>query len=130
MLPVFTLLSAGWFALMAVAAVVIWHTYGPHGFHWAPGHAYLGHLPRWIPLVAVLAIYALLALPIGAGRRAAMYYANGGRSHGWADAWSGLLWVALVALLLVAAWAALPQLQALLRDVFGWPLPAWSVTWS
>lgn len=133
MLPLFTLLSAGWFALMAVAVVVVWHTfgpYGPHGFHWAPGPGYLGHLPRWIPLIAVIAVYALLALPIGAGRRAAMYYANGGRPHGWADAWSGLLWVALVALLAVAAWAILPQLQELFRDVFGWPLPARTVSWS
>jgi phage shock protein PspC (stress-responsive transcriptional regulator) len=130
MLPVFTLLSAGWFALMALTAVIVWHAFGPHGLHWAPGHDYYwGHLPRWIPLVAVIAVYALLALPIGAGRKAAMYYANGGRPHGWADAWSGLLWVALVALLLVAAWAILPQLQDLFRDVFGWPLPTWNITW-
>jgi phage shock protein PspC (stress-responsive transcriptional regulator) len=130
MLPVFTVLSAGWFVLMAVAAVAVWQSYGPHDLHWSPGHGQLTHLPRWLPLVAVIAIYALLALPIGAGRRAALYYANGGRPHGWADAWSGLLWVALVAVLLVAAWAALPQLQELLRDAWGWPLPTWRITWS
>ncbi len=35
--------------------------------------------------------------------------------HGWADAWSGLLWFALVAVLLLGAWYVLPQLQELLR---------------
>ncbi|HTQ35855.1 MAG TPA: PspC domain-containing protein [Steroidobacteraceae bacterium] len=118
MLPVFTVLSAGWFALMAVAAVMVWHTYMPPGY-WPPAHGYLAHLPRWMALLAVVAIYALLALPIGAGRRTALYYANGGHQHGWADAWSGLLWIALVAVALVAAWAWLPQLQDVLHQLLG-----------
>ena len=66
-------------------------------------------------MVAILAIYALLAIPIGAGRRASLYYANGGRLHGWADAWSGLLWLALVAVMLLGGWYALPGVQDLLR---------------
>lgn len=132
MLPLFTVLSAIWFAAMAVAAIVAWHMHLhlQPGANWLHGHEHLAQLPRWIPLIAVFAIYALLALPIGAGRRAALYYANGGRSHGWADAWSGLLWIALVAVLLVAAWTAMPQLQAILHDLFDWPAATHIVTWS
>lgn len=130
MLPVFTALSACWFAVMAVAAILVWHVVGQPGFEWPHGHANLAHLPRWIPLVAVIAIYALLALPIGAGRRTALYYTNGGHSHGWADAWSGLLWIALVAVALVGAWMALPQLQEFLRHVLGWHGPTWAAQWT
>jgi phage shock protein PspC (stress-responsive transcriptional regulator) len=128
MLPVFTALSAGWFALMAVGAIIAWQIIGLPGFNW-PHDGRLAHLPRWIPLVAVIAIYALLALPIGAGRKTALYYANGGRTHGWADAWSGLLWIALVAVLLIGAWTVLPQLQEFLRHVLGWPAPSWAMYW-
>lgn len=130
MVPVFTALSAGWFAFMAVAAIMVWSSLGQPGFDWPHGHGNLAHLPRWIPLVAAIAIYGLLALPIGAGRRAALYYANGGRAHGWADAWSGLLWIALVAALLVGAWATLPQLQDLMRHVIGRPVPIWTMHWG
>jgi phage shock protein PspC (stress-responsive transcriptional regulator) len=129
MLPVFTVLSAGWFALMAVAAIMVWHTLGEPGFIWQYDHQHV-HLPRWVPLVAVFAIYALLALPIGAARKTALYYANGGRAHGWADAWSGVLWIGLVTIVLIAAWAALPQLQEFLRHMLGWPTPGWVMHWT
>jgi len=130
MLPLFTVVSAIWFAAMAVAAIIVWHLHLQPGAYWMHGHEHLAQLPRWLPLLAVVAIYALIALPIGAGRRTALYYANGGRTHGWADAWSGLLWIALVALLLVAAWTALPQLQGILHDWFDWPVTTQIVTWS
>jgi hypothetical protein len=69
-------------------------------------------------------------LPIGAARKTAQYYANGGRAHGWADAWSGLLWIALVAVVLIAAWAALPQLQEFLRDALGLNARTWAMQWT
>lgn len=130
MLPVFTVLSAGWFAVMLVAAILAWHLWSQPAMQWPPANMHLAQLPRWIPLGAVVAVYALLALPIGAGRRAAAYYANGGNHRGWADAWSGFLWIALVALVLLAAWNALPQLQALLQDVLDWPAPALHLAWQ
>lgn len=117
LLPLLTVLSAVWFSCLAIAAYVLWQGRYYAGFDaWPPG-SWHGHtdFPRWVALVAIIAIYALLAIPIGAGRRAALYYANGGRPHGWADAWSGLLWIALVAVLLLVAWHQLPQLQELLR---------------
>jgi hypothetical protein len=115
-----------------VVGLLVWHTQWQSGVEWPPGYGFLSQLPRWIPLLVVIAVYALLALPIGAGRRTALYYANGGRRHGWADAWSGLLWIALVAVALVTAWSLLPQLQGLLRELFHWPEPmrTWTVGWT
>lgn len=72
-----------------------------------------------------MAIYVVLALPISAGRRTALYYANGGQAHGWADAWSGLLWLALVGLIMVGAWLAMPHLQDFLQHITGGPAQTW-----
>jgi phage shock protein PspC (stress-responsive transcriptional regulator) len=117
MLPVLTLLSAVWFSVMATAAYVIWQGWNRIGLYNWPPRAWEGYedVPRWVAIVAVVAIYALLAIPIGTARRASLYYANGGRLHGWADAWSGLLWIALVAVMLLSAWFLMPQAEELLR---------------
>jgi phage shock protein PspC (stress-responsive transcriptional regulator) len=123
LLPLLTVLSATWFAAMGIAAFVVWNGWHPFAAG-AWGHtAWLGHgdVPRWLAMAAIVAVYALLAIPIAAGRRAALYYANGGRHHGWADGWSGVLWIALVAVLLLAAWSALPLLQELLPG--SWHIP-------
>jgi len=121
LLPVLTVLSAVWFSAMAIVVYSVWWGYRHADFsNWPPG---LFHrhpdVPFWLAMVAVVALYALIALPIGAGRRASLYYANGGRLHGWADAWSGLLWLAIVAVLMLSALYQLPQLQELLRDITG-----------
>ncbi len=118
MLPVFTVLSAVWFAAMALVVLSLWWTYDRMGFTtWPPGDwPWMLDVPRWVVIVTVIAVYALLALPLGAARRTALYYANGGRLHGWADAWSGLLWIAVVGLIVLAAWQMLPHLQ-------GWWMP-------
>lgn len=121
LLPVLTVMSAVWFSAMAIVVYSVWWGYRHAGFStWPPG-MFHGHpdIPFWLAMVAVVALYALIALPIGAGRRASLYYANGGRLHGWADAWSGLLWLAIVAVLLLSALYQLPQLQELLRDITG-----------
>jgi phage shock protein PspC (stress-responsive transcriptional regulator) len=128
MLPVFTALSAIWFVAMAVAAFMVWHSFRSTGLVWQYDHWH-ADVPVWVPLVAVFVVYLLLALPIAAGRRAAVYYANGGRHYGWAAAWSGLLWLAVVALLLAVAWTAMPQLQDMLRDALDWPQRTWAARW-
>jgi phage shock protein PspC (stress-responsive transcriptional regulator) len=129
LLPLLTLLSAAWFAVMGVVALLVWQGFHHAGFVWPASDWVIGGLPLWIPLLVVLIVYALFALPIAAGRRAALYYVNGGRLHGWANAWSGLLWLAVVALLLVAAWTVLPPVQELTRELLGVPLPRWTVHW-
>jgi phage shock protein PspC (stress-responsive transcriptional regulator) len=123
LLPLFTLMSAVWFGAMAIAGYTVWWAYDSGGLASWPLPAFHGHwrVPMWIALVAVAAVYALIAIPIGAGRRAALYYANGGRHHGWADMWSGLLWFAVVAVMWLVASYQLPLLQDLLRHVTGAP---------
>jgi hypothetical protein len=67
---------------MVVDVNVLWPSYRNSGIDVAPGVWDVRDMPRWLPVIALIAAYALLALPIGAGRRAAVYYANGGRMHG------------------------------------------------
>jgi phage shock protein PspC (stress-responsive transcriptional regulator) len=119
LLPVITVLSAAWFAAMMVAGIAFWHMHmatgdwrWPHGHHdWSSGP------PNWVAIVALIAIWSLIAMPLAAGRRAALYYANGGRPHGWADAWAGLLWCAMVCALIFFAWQFLPGVQEALRNL-------------
>ena len=119
LLPVMTVLSAIWFAGMLVAGIAFWHMHmawgdgqWPHGHHgWTSGP------PHWVAVVALVAVWAIIAMPLAAGRRAALYYANGGRPHGWADAWAGLLWCAMVCALIYFAWQFLPGVQEGLRNL-------------
>jgi len=122
LLPVFTVLSAVWFTAMLIAMIAVWNMHGvfgldawPHGPHdWSNGP------PRWVAFVAVAAVWMLVAIPLGAGRRASLFYANGGRSHGWADALSGLLWFLLVWAMIIFAWQFLPGVQDAVRDLMNW----------
>ena len=74
-------------------------------------------LPTWIAALGLLLAYAVVAVPVGAGRRMALYYANGGSRFGWADLWSGVIWLASAALLLWALNQALPELRQLLEQL-------------
>ena len=111
LLPVFTLVSAALFvALLLSVAALFGHR------DWLGVHYWTG-LPGWVLAVALLMLYGLLEMPVRAGRRAAAYYANGGHRHGWADMWSGLLWLTLTAALLWAAYWGVPGLHDLLRQL-------------
>lgn len=115
LLPVFTVLSAAWFAGMLLATIAIWNAHGIFGYQqWSQG------MPRWVVILALIALWSLIAMPIGAARRASVYYANGGRTHGWADAWSGLLWLALVCVTFVVAWQFVPGVQEAFRQLLHW----------
>lgn len=132
LLPVLTLLSAAWFSALAITLLVLWWSSSYVSLTvWPPGEwMAIPHLPQWVAMLAVLVVYVLIALPIGAGRRAALYYTNGGRAYGWANAWSGLLWLAVVGLVLLAAWLALPMFQEVLHGLFGWPVGrGFGATW-
>lgn len=121
LLPVLTVMSAVWFASMAIAAYSVWWGYRFGGLDAWPRGAFRldADIPFWVAMAAVIATYALIAIPLHAGSRAARWYANGGRPHGWADLWAGLLWLAIVAVLLLVAMYQLPQLEWLLRDITG-----------
>jgi hypothetical protein len=126
LLPVLTVMSAVWFAAFAIIMYSIWWSYERGGMGaWPPGMFHGDpDIPRWVAYAAVVAVYAFIAIPIGAGRRAALYYANGGSVHGWAHAWAGMLWVAIVAVLFLIAMYQLPQLQELWHDISGSHLTA------
>jgi phage shock protein PspC (stress-responsive transcriptional regulator) len=123
LLPVLTALSAVWFAAFAIIMYSIWWGYRHGGMGaWPPGMFHGDpDIPHWVAFAAVVAVYAFVAIPISAGRRAALHYANGGSTHGWAHAWAGMLWVAIVAVLLLIAMYQLPQLQDLWRSITGAP---------
>jgi len=122
LLPVFTVLSAVWFTAMLIAMVAVWNMHGVFGFEsWPQGpQGWSDGPPRWVAIVAVAAVWMLVAIPIGAGRRASLFYANGGRSHGWADALSGLLWFVLVWAMILFAWQFLPGVQEAVRGLLAW----------
>jgi phage shock protein PspC (stress-responsive transcriptional regulator) len=118
LLPVVTVLSAVWFTAMLIAAFAFWHLHATMGDgYWPHGHHGWMGPPHWIAILALIAIWSLIAMPLAAGRRAALYYANGGRPHGWADAWAGVLWFAMVCALFYCAWQFLPGVQEGLRNL-------------
>jgi hypothetical protein len=101
---------------MAIALFAVWSAYPWLQIDgWQQPGWLDGDVPRWVAMAVLVAVYVLLALPLGAMRRATLYYANGGKLHGWADVWSGLLWMAVVGAILLAAWHLLPQAQEMLR---------------
>jgi phage shock protein PspC (stress-responsive transcriptional regulator) len=128
LLPVLTVLSAAWFVTMAIALLAVWGGYvfpdlvGPwSAYSWDPW------VPRWAAVALVLVIFALVGMPLAAARRTAIYYANGGRSHGWAHAWSGLLWIALVGAAFLFAWQVVPNLPEVIRGLL--QTPPYSAGW-
>jgi phage shock protein PspC (stress-responsive transcriptional regulator) len=117
LLPVLTVLSAAWFVAMAIALLAVWGGYGHLELGAWSAQAWNPQLPRWAAIALVLVIFALVGMPLAAGRRAAIYYANGGRPHGWAHAWSGLLWLALVGTAFLFSWQYVPGVQELIRGL-------------
>lgn len=112
LLPLFAILSAGLFVAIALALALV--VTGGGAPSW--GLASSG-LPTWLPVLVLLLAYAVVALPLGAGHRMALYYANGGSRFGWADMWSGVIWLATAALLLWALHQALPEVRELIDQL-------------
>lgn len=126
MVPVVTVLSAAWFVAMALALLVVWTGVGPAAAGGWSVQGWNPNLPGWVALLVVILVYALVAMPLAAIRRACLYYANGGRRYGWADAWSALLWIALVGAALFIAWQYAPWVQ---QSLLGLPWTAPSSGW-
>lgn len=99
-----TVLSAALFGAFAIAALALLAGIGLVGW--------LGPLdvPLWIALALLLAVYLLVALPVGLARRTALRYANGGREFGAASVLAALLWIAVVAVMVALAAMAIPGL--------------------
>ena len=111
LLPFFAIVSAALFVAVALALALVVTDFNLQSW----GVPAL-NLPTWVQALVLLLAYAVIALPVGAGRRMALYYANGGSRFGWADMWSGVIWLASAALLLWALTLALPELRQLLEQ--------------
>jgi phage shock protein PspC (stress-responsive transcriptional regulator) len=112
LLPFFAIVSAALFVAVALALALVVTDFNLQSW----GVPAL-NLPTWVQALVLLLAYAVIALPVGAGRRMALYYANGGSRFGWADMWSGVIWLASAALLLWALTMALPELRQLLEQL-------------
>ncbi len=112
LLPFFAIVSAALFVAVALALALVVTDFNLQSW----GVPAL-NLPTWVQALVLLLAYAVIALPVGAGRRMALYYANGGSRFGWADMWSGVIWLASAALLLWALTLALPELRQLLEQL-------------
>lgn len=112
LLPFFAIVSAALFVAVALALALVVTDFNLQSW----GVPAL-NLPTWVQALVLLLAYAVIALSVGAGRRMALYYANGGSRFGWADMWSGVIWLASAALLLWALTLALPELRQLLEQL-------------
>lgn len=108
LLPCFAIVSAALFVAVGLAVAMV--LTGIHLQSWGLPPI---NLPNWTAILLLLLAYAIASVPLGAGRRLALYYANGGSRHGWADLWSGTIWVATTLLLLWALHTASPELRQL-----------------
>ena len=111
-MPVLTLLSALLFVAFFVALGLLvshlglgeWNRWpmqnGLHGWTLELDHG------RWAPVLVLLVVYLLLALPLGMARRGARRHAEGGAGRGIATQLDRLLWIGLVVLLV---WALVNQ---------------------
>ena len=110
LLPFFALASAALFVAVGLAIALLLSGATVH--HWGLGTV---HLPLWVGVAGLLLAYALIGLPLGAGHRLALHYANGGSGHGWANLWSAVIWLATATLLLWGLHETVPELRQLLE---------------
>jgi phage shock protein PspC (stress-responsive transcriptional regulator) len=89
-LPVFSVVSAA--ALVTVLALFVLLSDPRSVIGWLPEVG----APQWLLFVAVGVVYLIVALPIGAARRASQRYANGGSRFGRANVLDSIFWVSLV----------------------------------
>ncbi|MEY4761691.1 MAG: Phage shock protein [Pseudomonadota bacterium] len=123
LMPVLTLLSATLFVAFLVALGLLASHLGvgdwsqwqmPHGMQ---GWSFELHHGRWAPVIVLVVVYFLIALPLGMARRGARRHAQGGNRHGLATGLDRLLWIGLVLLLAWAIWNEAPWVVDRLREL-------------
>ncbi len=112
LLPFFAVVSATLFVAVALSLALV--VAGVNLQSWGVP---IVHMPIWVQALVLLLAYAVIALPVGAGHRMALYYANGGSRFGWADMWSSVIWLATAALLVWGLAQAAPELHKLLEQL-------------
>jgi hypothetical protein len=112
LVPFFAIVSAALFVAVALSLALV--VAGVNLQSWGVP---IVHMPIWVQALVLLLAYAVIALPVGAGHRMALYYANGGSRFGWADMWSSVIWLATAALLVWGLAQAAPELHQLLEQL-------------
>ena len=123
LMPVLTLLSAVLFVAFFVALGLLVSHLGMGGWsEWQMpqnlhGWTFELHRGRWAPVLVLVVVYCLVALPLGMARRGARRMASGGGGHGLATGLDRFLWIGLVLLLAWALWNQAPWVVDRLRDL-------------
>ncbi len=75
-------------------------------------------VPIWLAIVVMAIVYAAIAMPLRAIRRAS-YRALNGDTRG-DDPWDGILTLLLIALFVWLAWRFIPEANTVINDVISW----------
>jgi hypothetical protein len=89
MVPIFGIVSAAFFVLLAVSIMSLVNTGAVFGWALPQG------TPLWAGVLILVVLYHIVASPIRAARHASLY-AYGRYHYGWFAFWDGLLWLGLI----------------------------------
>lgn len=84
------------------------------------GHMPPVSLPIWLALVLLIVVYAAIATPIGAIRRASFRALSGRSMRGRDDGMDGILTLVLTGLFIWLAWRFIPGADAVLDSIIAW----------
>jgi phage shock protein PspC (stress-responsive transcriptional regulator) len=110
--PVFGIISAGLFLLLAYSIVSLVNTERIFGWSLPPG------IPIWGGILMLVVLYAFLASPLHAVRHAS-YYAYGGANYPWFALWGSMLWLGFTMLFIWLAYTHLPDFKEFMRNLPG-----------
>jgi phage shock protein PspC (stress-responsive transcriptional regulator) len=84
------------------------------------GHMPPVSLPIWLALILLIVVYAAIATPIGAIRRASFRALSGRSMRGRDDGMDGVLTLVLIGLFLWLAWRFVPGADAVFDSIVAW----------
>jgi len=84
------------------------------------GHMPPVSLPIWLALVLLIVVYAAIATPIGAIRRASFRALSGRNARGGDDGMDSILTLILIGLFLWLAWRFIPGADAVFDSIVAW----------
>lgn len=84
------------------------------------GHMPPVSLPIWLALVLLIVVYAAIATPIGAIRRASFRALSGRGGRGRDDGMDGILTLVLTGLFIWLAWRFIPGADAVVDSIVAW----------
>jgi hypothetical protein len=106
LMPIFVLLSVAGLAALAFVVISLVNTRAVLGWTLPPD------IPVWAALFGAFILYVMVMAPFQAARHAARY------RYGWYAAWDGLLWLAVVGVMIWIASTHGPEIREVLRRFF------------